>query len=94
MTPHLSPGLPRRFQTVTTIFPICSFDSMYRWASKISSNLNVRAMIGFSFPLAICSLTDRSRAGETGRSLKVKSVSEEAVGRPEMATLARQRGRH
>jgi hypothetical protein len=34
--------------TVTTILPICSFDSMYRWASTISSSLNVFAMMGLS----------------------------------------------
>src|SRR5271168_4241300 len=38
--------------TVTTILPICAFDSMYRCASTIWSSVNVRAMIGFNFPFS------------------------------------------
>jgi len=46
--PDRSP--PAVFQTVTTILPFCSLDSMYRWASAIASSGKVRSMIGFRAP--------------------------------------------
>src|SRR5262249_39120679 len=53
--------------TVTTTFPICWFDSRYRWASTISLKANVFAITGLSWPEARPSMTNflprSSRAG-------------------------------
>jgi hypothetical protein len=45
-----APKGQRAPHTVTTIFAICSFDSMYRCASTMSLNGKVRAMTGCNFP--------------------------------------------